>query len=133
MQANERTTKITNFIFIVVLFLCVLLLITTSTSYAGTKKLSEKSFTKTIGLTDGGWIATKTYLSGNLTYKDSSTKRKFTKEHYFMHATSINDPSLVKRTRTKMGILKLHAGGKVHKCKRSGKDTYYADPKWIAK
>lgn len=83
-------------------------------------------------LTDGGYIGTRTYLSGDLTYKDSSAKRTFTKEHYFMYATSINDPSLVKRIRVTMGVLKLHAGGKVYKCKRNGKDSYYADPKWIA-
>lgn len=115
-------------------FIAVLVLISfvISPVSAASKNLAEKSYTDTIGLTDGGWVSCRTHIKGTLTYKDSGQTRKFTKEDYFMFATSNNDKTLTKRIRVSLGPLVLHAGGKVHKCyAASGNYPYYADPKWI--
>lgn len=104
-----------------------------SCSYAGTKRLPQKSFTQFVGIAGGGWISIRTNLSGDLTYSDSKSNRTFTKEDYFMYATSANDPVLTKQANVDMGILVLHAGGKTYKCyQASGKYPYYADPTWLA-
>lgn len=121
------------FYLLIGLMCCLLIPFITVSSYAGTKTLSKKSFTKVVGIESGGWITFKVNLKGNLTYKDSKSKRTFTKEDYFMYATSPNDKVLVNKAKVRMGIMELHAGGKVFKCyKSSGKYPYYVDPAWVA-
>ncbi|MDY2959384.1 MAG: hypothetical protein SOR72_01100 [Hornefia sp.] len=120
-------------ISIITAFVVILLTSIPMFTYAGTKDLPKKSFTKVVGIESGGWVTIRTNLSGSLTYKDSKTKRTFTKESYFMYATSANDRSIVKRAKVSMGIMTLHAGGKVYKCYRAkGRYPYYVNPNWIA-
>lgn len=129
----SKLVRLGEVVFVAILAITLICVVSISTSYAATKKLASKSSTKVVGIESGGWVSIKTTLSGTLTYTDSKSKRTFTKEDYNMHATSGNDKSIVKRAKVDMGIMVLHAGGKVYKCNpASGNYPYYADPNWIA-